>query len=58
MIDFKDDLVTKGHKLENAPILDPIVLQPVYHNNKKHYLIVTAWGIEAEDPLVMNANLN
>lgn len=58
MIDFKDDLVAKGHKLENAPILDPIVLQPVYHNNKKHYLIVTAWGIEAEDPLVMNANLN
>lgn len=27
MIDFKDDLVAKGHKLENAPILDPIVLQ-------------------------------
>jgi hypothetical protein len=58
LIDFKDDLVAKGHKLEKAPILDPIVLQPVYHNNKKHYLIVTAWGIEAEDPLVMNANLN
>lgn len=57
---IKFELITNDMKLLNinAPILDPIVLQPVYHNNKKHYLIVTAWGIEAEDPLVMNANLN
>lgn len=31
---------------------DPIVLQPVHFANSKYYLILTAWGPEAEDPLV------
>jgi hypothetical protein len=33
---------------------DPIVLQPVDGG----YLVVTAWGDEASDPLVVNANRN
>lgn len=37
----------RGHKLE---IKDPIVLQPV----KGGYLIVSSWGLEASDPLVVN----
>jgi len=37
----------KGHIVK---IKDPIVLQPV----KKGYLIVSSWGLEASDELVMN----
>jgi hypothetical protein len=45
---------------------DPIVLMPINLNNftdkpiedKKMYLIVTAWGIEAQDELVINHKLN
>jgi hypothetical protein len=40
----------EGHKL----IKDPIVLQPVMGG----YLIVTSWGLEASDPLVLNAKHN
>lgn len=47
----------KNHELVDI-IPDPIVLQPVYHNNKKHYLIVTAWGLEALDELVVNQKMN
>lgn len=49
-----------GIKLVKKPIKveDPIVLQPVRHGGKTHYLIVTAWGDEASDPSVMNANHN
>ena len=39
-------------------IEDPIVLQPVYYNNTKYYLIVTAWGEEASDELVVNNIFN
>lgn len=39
-------------------IKDPVVLQPVWRNNKKHYLVVTAWGDEASDELVMNPKMN
>lgn len=31
---------------------DPIILQPVMFNDTKYYLIITAWGPEAEDPKV------
>lgn len=48
----------KDYKIVNKPIPDPIVLQPVYHSGKKHYLIVTAWGKESEDELVQNETLN
>lgn len=43
-----------GFKLQDIPIPDPIVLQPVFHGDKKHYLIVTAWGLEGDDELVKN----
>ena len=39
-------------------IEDPIVLQPVYYHNTKYYLIVTAWGEEASDELVVNKIFN
>jgi hypothetical protein len=40
----------EGYKLEKKHIPDPIVLQPVNGG----YLILTAWGDEASDPLVVN----
>lgn len=47
------NLSRKGHRLElNAP--DPIVLQPVNGG----YLIVTKWGLEASDELVVNEKQN
>jgi hypothetical protein len=39
-----------GYKLVKKHIPDPVVLQPV----KEGYLILTAWGDEASDPLVVN----
>lgn len=48
----------KDFKLSKIEILDPVVLQPVFFKGKKHYLIVTAWGIESEDELVKNSNHN
>lgn len=48
----------KDFKISKIEIPDPIVLKPVIFNNQKHYLIVTAWGVEAGDELVVNANHN
>lgn len=46
-------------KLEVKPMeYDPVVLKPVIYNETKYYLIVTAWGIEAQDELVVNETLN
>lgn len=42
------DLV--DYQLVNKPIADPVILQPVQGG----FLIVTAWGDEASDPLVVN----
>lgn len=42
--------LVEGYKLEKKHIPDPVVLQPV----KGGYLILTAWGDEASDPLVIN----
>lgn len=53
-----EGMEAKGHKISKIEIPDPIVLKPVIFNNQKHYLIVTAWGIEAGDELVVNANHN
>ncbi len=39
-------------------ILDPVVLKPVFFKGKKHYLVVTAWGLEASDELVVNQRNN
>ena len=44
----------KDFKISDVVIPDPVVLQPVHFEGKKHYLIVTAWGLESEDNLVMN----
>jgi hypothetical protein len=43
----------KGYKLEKH-IPDPVVLQPV----EGGYLIITAWGDEASDPIVVNQKMN
>jgi len=45
----------EGYKLQRKiEIPDPVILQPV----KGGYLIVTAWGDEASDPIVVNQNFN
>lgn len=46
-----EDKIIDGHTLK---IKDPIVLQPV----EKGYLIVSSWGLEAGDELVVNAKFN
>jgi len=46
----------KDFKLQEIP--DPVVLQPVLYKNNKYYLIVTAWGLEASDELVVNEKMN
>lgn len=48
----------KDYKISKIEIPDPIVLKPVIFNKQKHYLIVTAWGIEAGDEIIVNANHN
>lgn len=48
------DLEVKNFKLSKIEIPDPVVLQPVMYNNTKYYLILSAWGNEASDPLVIN----
>jgi hypothetical protein len=44
--------MVEGHKIVHVP--DPVVLHPV----KNGYLIVTAWGDEASDELVVNQTNN
>lgn len=57
--DFKTEgMELRGFKLSAIPVPDPIVLQPVFHNGQKHYLIITAWGLEASDELVVNQKMN
>lgn len=53
-----EDMELNDFTLSKIEIPDPIVLKPVYHNDKKHYLIVTAWGLEASDELVVNQKMN
>jgi len=48
----------KDHKISKIEIPDPVVLHPVCYNNQKYYLIVTAWGLEASDPLIVNERNN
>lgn len=48
LMDIKDKKVVKKE------VPDPIVLHPVIHSGKEHYLIVTAWGPEASDKEVIN----
>lgn len=48
----------KDFKISKIEIPDPVVLQPVVYSNQKYYLIVTAWGEEASDELVVNQKMN
>lgn len=48
----------KDFKVSKIEIPDPVVLKPVIYNNQKYYLIVTAWGLEANDELVLNQRHN
>lgn len=48
----------ENFKLSKIEIPDPVVLQPILFEGVKHYLIVTAWGDEASDELVVNQKMN
>lgn len=57
------DMDTKGYTLKDRILVkevpDPIVLLPKKHTNGVDgYIIITAWGDEARDPLVLNEKLN
>ena len=52
------DMEIKGNKLQKIHIPDPVVLKPVIFNGTKYYLIVTAWGDEASDEMVVNQQMN
>ena len=54
---FMPDPFVDGHRvgrLGKATAPDPIVLQRV----ERGYLIITAWGDEASDPIVVNSKNN
>lgn len=54
-----ENMNLEGTKLvQKIEIPDPVVLQPVIFKNTKHYLILTAWGQEASDELVVNNKFN
>jgi hypothetical protein len=48
----------KNFKIESIVKEDPVVFYPVRFENKVFYLIVTAWGDEASDELVVNYKMN
>ena len=56
----KEDFNTLGYEIKDGYRLvwDPVVLQPVSKNDIEGYLIVTAWGDEASDELVVNQTQN
>jgi hypothetical protein len=53
-----EGMEVKNNKIQKIEIPDPIVLKPVIFKNKKYYLIVTAWGEEASDEIVVNQQMN
>jgi hypothetical protein len=52
------NMEVKNYKVSEIEIPDPVVLKPVLFNKQKFYLIVTAWGEEASDELVVNHKFN
>ena len=48
----------RDFKIESIVKEDPVVFHPVQFENKVFYLIVTAWGDEASDELVVNHKMN
>lgn len=53
-MDMKGMTISQGYRITKLSPPDPVVLRTV----KGGYLIVTAWGDEASDPLVLNENHN
>jgi len=56
----KEDFNTLGYEVKDGYRLvwDPIVLQPVEKDGISAYLIVTCWGDEASDEMVVNQKMN
>jgi len=56
----KEDFNTLGYEVKDGYrlVYDPIVLQPVSKDNVDGYLIVTAWGDEAKDEIVISSDKN
>lgn len=56
------DFNTWGMEIKNSKLVadlkDPVIFKPVHYDGYKFYLIVTAWGAEASDPLVINERMN
>ena len=56
------DMKKEGYKLKGRiftkEIPDPVVLAPIKYENVGLYCIVTAWGDEASDPIVVNETSN
>lgn len=56
------DMDTRGYEVKGRTLLrevpDPVVLVPITKNNLEFYCIVTAWGDEASDKLVVNEKMN
>lgn len=52
--DMQGKKLVDGYRLEEIP-KDPIVLQPLGYGG---YLIITAWGAEASDEMVVNEKMN
>ncbi len=57
-MDMGDSEIKNFKIARHIKIPDPIVLEPVIFQNKKYYLIQTAWGLEASDELVVNEKYN
>ena len=43
--------------MNNVPP-DPVIFQSVLYKGNEYYLIITAWGDEASDELVVNERSN
>lgn len=57
------DFDTENMKIEKqqlikVPVQDPIVLKPVIYNEKRYFLIMSAWGEEASDENAVNQKFN
>ena len=48
----------KDFKLSKIEIPDPVVLKPVHYKGEKFFLVVSAWGDESSDELVVNQKMN
>lgn len=58
-MDMRNMKLEGVHMVKDVPIPDPVVLMPKNHSNGTvGYLILTAWGDEASDPMVVNQNKN